>query len=162
MAFGEDASQPDPGTSHDLVEVAARVSQAEAGGPTAEEPVEVLHDLLDGRQQPAPVGECTDPVAADAAHDPAPASEPGSQGTGARRTWRAAEITGHRTAVITRPAHTNLMVERLPSAHEPEESGGRPTACSKPHRGWLAGQLCDKPVPSYLYDEGLLAVRPNT
>ena len=47
----------------DLVEGPVGVSVSEVARPTAQESVEVLHDVLDRYQQPAPVGDLPDPVA---------------------------------------------------------------------------------------------------
>jgi len=47
----------------DLVELSGGVSIAEVARPAAQEAVDVLHDLIDIHQQPAPIRELTDPVA---------------------------------------------------------------------------------------------------
>ena len=47
----------------DRVEMAGRVPVAEVARPAAQVPVEVLHDLLDGDQQPLARRDLTNPVA---------------------------------------------------------------------------------------------------
>jgi hypothetical protein len=47
----------------DLVELAAGVPIAEVARPAAQEAVDVLHDIVNSYQQPAPVGDLPDPVA---------------------------------------------------------------------------------------------------
>ncbi len=63
MAFGHEQREPVVRVVLDQVEVAGRVSVSEVARPAAQVPVEVLHDLLDGEQQPFSHGELTDTIA---------------------------------------------------------------------------------------------------
>jgi hypothetical protein len=47
----------------DLVELSGGVSVTEVARPAAQEAVDIMHDLIDIHQQPAPVRELMDPVA---------------------------------------------------------------------------------------------------
>src|SRR4051812_13822196 len=63
MALAEPQRDPHPHVLSDLAETLRRVSITEVPGPTAQERVDVLHDHLNGQQQPTPGGEFPDPVA---------------------------------------------------------------------------------------------------
>src|SRR5437763_13747532 len=63
VALANEPREAVGGVVADLVEGVVGVSVTEVPRPAAQEAVDILHDLLDGYQQPAPVGDLPDPVA---------------------------------------------------------------------------------------------------
>src|SRR3954447_1524384 len=63
VALADEPREAVGGVVADLVEGVVGVSVAKVARPAAQEAVDVLHDVFDGYQQPASVGDLPDPVA---------------------------------------------------------------------------------------------------